>query len=66
MLCSSCSTLTILHTKKNCFRCKAIMYNSLFVLCDACANKEQVCNACLKKINKNIKNFSGGCRCGAK
>ena len=65
MLCAACAGLLILHTKKVCIRCKSIIYTNLYVLCDKCADQDQVCNICLKKINKNIKNNTVGCRCGS-
>lgn len=68
MICSSCSTLSILHTKRNCFRCQTLMYKNLYIICDDCALKDQICNICLKKMTpiNIIKNRSGGCRCGSK
>lgn len=68
MLCSSCATLSILYSKRTCFRCKIEIYSNLYVICDTCATKDQVCNICLKKNNasQNIKKQSGGCRCGSK
>lgn len=67
MLCSSCSTLSILHAQKNCFKCQSIIYSNLYIVCDNCSTKDQICNICLKKTTpiKN-KNYFGGCRCGSK
>lgn len=67
MLCSSCSTLSILHAQNNCFKCQSVIYNNLYVVCDTCSIKDHICNICLKKTT-SVKNkgILGGCRCGGK
>lgn len=65
MICSSCSKLSFLFTKKSCVRCYAEVIANLAILCDNCSKKDSVCAVCLKKTqNTPIRNKMGKCRCG--
>jgi len=65
MLCSNCLKLAFLHTRKTCHKCQGIILNSISVICESCATKDNICSVCLKKIIDNIR--KPGCvRCGRK
>lgn len=64
MFCPNCSKLTILHTKKSCIRCQGEILNNISVLCEFCSLRDQICSACLKKVNKSTGPRHRGCNCG--
>ena len=67
MLCSNCAKLAMLATKRRCHKCGLWILNNLYVICEECSEKEQVCAICLKKISGSVTNQfkNRGCgRCG--
>lgn len=68
MLCVNCSKLAMLVTKRICIKCKSVINNNIFILCDLCSNTEKVCSVCLKKINIESKQqrYRGCNKCGGK
>jgi hypothetical protein len=68
MLCSNCSKLAMLVTKRICIRCKSLVSNNISILCELCSKTEKVCSVCLKKINVELKQqrYRGCGRCGGK
>lgn len=69
MFCSNCSKLSYMHTKKNCIKCQAVVFNNISTICERCSSSDLVCSVCLKKISNNNfvanKNIGFGCKsCG--
>lgn len=65
MLCSNCSKLMILYTKKKCVRCQSDVIQNISVICEYCSLRENICAACLKKINNPSLARKKGCNCGS-
>lgn len=65
MICTNCSNLVFLNTRKNCVKCRGEVLNNLSVMCDNCSNTIKQCAVCLKKILPPSKQ-SKGCGCGNK
>lgn len=65
MMCSSCSRLAFLYTKKICIRCQGEVAVNIAVICEICSIKNKICSVCSKKI-QNQPPRTGGCGCGKK
>lgn len=63
MLCTNCSKLALLYTKKSCIKCQGDVLNNISVLCETCSNVDKVCAVCLKKVQTYLVNKlkNGGC-----
>ncbi len=64
MMCSGCSKLSFLYTKKNCLKCQSEVIITIAVICEICSSKSKICSACLRKLPSP--NHTGGCGCGKK
>lgn len=67
MICSSCSKLSSIATKKQCKKCKTDIYSNIAVICNSCSDKNNICAYCLKKLLSDSKLRPKGCfSCGNK
>lgn len=62
MLCTNCSKLLLLNSKKKCSNCQGPISNNLLILCDSCSLTNKQCAICLKRINNNVSR-NKGCGC---
>lgn len=53
MICSECSKMAILNSKKICIRCGGVIMNNLSCICEQCSKENNICSICLKKTNIN-------------
>jgi hypothetical protein len=65
MMCTNCSKLAFIYTKKRCIRCQAEVLVTVAVLCELCSLNDRICSVCLKKIS-NPATVQRGCGCGGK
>jgi len=65
MMCSNCSKLAFLYTKKQCMRCQGVVVVNVAVICELCSTNDKICSVCLKKLTP-LQPKSGGCNCGKK
>jgi hypothetical protein len=66
MLCNTCSTLLLKYNQHKCIKCKEKIEINMYILCDECSKKDQVCSICLKHIVLNANKKQNGCRCQSK
>lgn len=64
MLCSNCSKLSILHTKRTCIKCQGEVFNNISVLCDFCSLTDKMCAICLKKMQNSLADKLKNAGCG--
>jgi hypothetical protein len=64
-MCSGCSKLAFVYTKKTCHRCQGAVVVNIAVICELCSAKDHICTVCLKRI-QNSPPRTKGCGCGKK
>ena len=66
MICSKCSKLNILESKRKCVKCKGDVYYNIYVICTICSLQDGVCSICLKKTTKEefLNVAKQSCNCG--
>lgn len=70
MMCPGCQKLAVLHTVRQCVRCKGTILENLSCICGQCSKDQGVCSVCLKRLSLSsdpTKNHAlkSGCRsCG--